>query len=385
MHITSGLSPASGEMLDTSMDFYGDAGEQCGTTYFAVDHTVPESSHTVEIEYIYEQPETYSQNNIEEPNNSDAQIVTTSKPEDDQQDRLSKKIRTKHKPENLSVDDTETDLTNLTWLQNITNIMAVPQFPISPMSPNPPVKTQPQNTRLQKFNQTIAKCQKDFMENKEEYQSNSEKKPPYSYSTLICMAMRYNNDKMTLSAIYSWIRENFKYYRNADPTWQNSIRHNLSLNKVFVKVARSKHEPGKGGFWKLDLAHLEGTKRISNRPHKKKKNNPVGESKDLKMSEEKVAVANIPQIESLEVVEEMATDIHNVVTLHLPEFTLGSGIQSISDIDLETNIGANVIVEPVAPPPLIPEDDITSLLLNHTDWDDLQLDMFDNYLDSCFT
>ncbi|CAH0701435.1 unnamed protein product [Spodoptera exigua] len=373
MHITSSQSPASGEMLDTtSLNFYGDAGDQYGTTYFAVDHTVPESSHTVEIEYVYEQPDTYAinQEDVETDVQQNNRVVAVDQVE------YSKKVRSKHKPNKMVVDEEpEADLTNLTWLQNITNIMSVPQFPIPPVSPGPQVKTQPQNTRLQKFNQTIAKCQKDFTENKHEYRTNSEKKPPYSYSTLICMAMRYNNDKMTLSAIYSWIRENFKYYRNADPTWQNSIRHNLSLNKVFVKVARSKHEPGKGGFWKLDLAHLEGTKRISNRPHKKKK----ATSKE-KATEEKTAVANIPQVNA---VEEMSNEINQAVTLHLPDFNLGS-IQSLPDIDLETNIGANVIVEPAVPPPLMPEDDLSSLLLNPTDWDDLQLDMLDNYLDSCF-
>lgn len=224
MHITSGLSPASGEMLDTTINFYGES-EQCGATYFALDHAVPESSHTVEIEYVYEQPETYIQ--VEESNGS--QTVTNA-PKIQNEDDTSPRIRVKLKPEKIKIEeDQETDLTNLTWLQNITNIMSVPQFPVLPMSPNPQAKSPPANSRLQKFNQTIVKCQKDFMENKLEYQTNSEKKPPYSYSTLICMAMRYNNDKMTLSAIYSWIRENFKYYRNADPTWQVSTRTLLSL------------------------------------------------------------------------------------------------------------------------------------------------------------
>ncbi|KAK7938744.1 hypothetical protein WMY93_002070 [Mugilogobius chulae] len=126
-----------------------------------------------------------------------------------------------------------------------------------------------------------------------DYKTNPYVKPPYSYATLICMAMSASKkSKITLASIYSWITENsattatptppgryalyiiynFCYYRHADPTWQNSIRHNLSLNKCFIKVPRQKDEPGKGGFWRIDPQYAE---RILSGAYKKRRPPPV--------------------------------------------------------------------------------------------------------------
>ncbi|KYM96762.1 Forkhead box protein K2 [Cyphomyrmex costatus] len=78
-------------------------------------------------------------------------------------------------------------------------------------------------------------------------------KPPYSYAQLIVQAIASAHDKqLTLSGIYSYITKHYPYYRTADKGWQNSIRHNLSLNRYFIKVPRSQEEPGKGSFWKID-------------------------------------------------------------------------------------------------------------------------------------
>lgn len=82
-----------------------------------------------------------------------------------------------------------------------------------------------------------------------------QEKPPYSYIALIVMAIQSTPaKKCTLSEIYSFLQQQFTFFRGSYQGWKNSVRHNLSLNECFIKLPKGLGRPGKGHYWTIDPA-----------------------------------------------------------------------------------------------------------------------------------
>lgn len=100
-----------------------------------------------------------------------------------------------------------------------------------------------------------AECYEDLELHSKPEEESQYTKPKMSYAQLIAEALLTGVDRMlTLNEIYIAINKQHPYYSLDAATgrnWQNAIRHNLTLNKAFIKVPRPATE-GRGAYWKLE-------------------------------------------------------------------------------------------------------------------------------------
>uniref|UniRef100_A0A182KF78 Fork-head domain-containing protein n=1 Tax=Anopheles christyi TaxID=43041 RepID=A0A182KF78_9DIPT len=105
-------------------------------------------------------------------------------------------------------------------------------------------------------------------------------KPPYSYAQLIVQAITLSPERQcTLPEIYAFMRGTYPYFRQIrQEGWQNSIRHNLSLNRYFIKVPRVSDTACKGCYWRIDPACYDALekKRFQKRLQMRGRLNRVG-------------------------------------------------------------------------------------------------------------
>lgn len=131
----------------------------------------------------------------------------------------------------------------------------------------------------------------------EESLGDASTKPALSYACLIAEAIKSVPDhRLTLNGIYTYLTDKYPYFRHTKNGWQNSVRHNLSLNKAFMKIPRHPSEPGKGMFWAIDenFIHLLGNNSSSSLSSSNSKKSSKSSSSNIRSQSSRPLISSTP-------------------------------------------------------------------------------------------
>ena len=83
-------------------------------------------------------------------------------------------------------------------------------------------------------------------------------KPPYSYvGMMVCAISSAPEQQLTLAGIHKALQGMFPFFRGDYLGWKDSVRHNLSHNKCFVKILKNPNNKyAKGNLWKVEASLL---------------------------------------------------------------------------------------------------------------------------------
>jgi hypothetical protein len=76
-------------------------------------------------------------------------------------------------------------------------------------------------------------------------------RPGPSFACIIGQAILHSAAQgLSLEHIYRYVETAYPFFKQGDGAWRNSVRHNLSIHKMFETIPRTeKYPPGKGGIW----------------------------------------------------------------------------------------------------------------------------------------
>ncbi|KAF9531949.1 hypothetical protein CPB83DRAFT_848085 [Crepidotus variabilis] len=98
---------------------------------------------------------------------------------------------------------------------------------------------------------------------------------------LRCAILGSPRKRLTIREIYATMEAKYPYYKTAGQTWKQSVRHHLSLNRLFERQPRPVTDPGFGSYWTVNLLAPPGTKR----PRKRGRQNKSDPSKSTSPKE----------------------------------------------------------------------------------------------------